>query len=134
MQIKEQWKGSKNWKFVTGVATAATLSLGAIAVATPGSDDVPRSIDLNERSVVTQDNSQNQSTFVPLVDFSADDSFASASLSDGVTDDLSGSVMSDILSDSVSVQAESVSAESPSVESVADDSLSAQSISGDSSD
>lgn len=134
MQIKEQWKGSKNWKFVTGVATAATLSLGAIAVATPGSGDVPRSIDLSERSVVTQDDSQNQGTFVPLVDFSADDSLASASLSDSVTDDLSDSVMSDSISDGVSVQAQSVSADSPSVESVSNDSFSAQSISGDSSD
>lgn len=134
MQIKEQWKGSKNWKFVTGVATAATLSLGAIAVATPGSDDVPRSIDLNERSVVSHDTTQNQGTFVPSVDFRADDSLslAGASVSDSLTDDLSDSIMSDSISDSISVQAESVSI-SDSI-SVSNESFSAQSISGDSSD
>ena len=33
MQIRDQWNGSKNWKRVTGAATAATLSLGALAVA-----------------------------------------------------------------------------------------------------
>ena len=36
MQIRDQWKGSRNWKRVTGAATAATLSLGALAIAIPG--------------------------------------------------------------------------------------------------
>jgi len=75
MQIKEQWKGSKNWKLVTGVATAATLGFGAIAVAAPGSDSVPQSIDLNDRTVVSDDSFvPNTGSFVAFDDFSIDQS------------------------------------------------------------
>ncbi len=91
MQIKEQWKGSRNWKLVTGVATAATLSIGAIAVASPSTDDVPRAIDLNDRITVTDDLARTGGSFVPF-DISLDSpdaspSFDSLSLSADATDD-----------------------------------------------
>lgn len=74
MQIKEQWKGSKNWKLVTGVATAATLGLGAIAVAAPGSNEVPEAINLNDRAIVSDDSFRtNPDGFVAFDDFSIDD-------------------------------------------------------------
>jgi hypothetical protein len=79
MQIRNQWKGSKNWKLVTGVATAATLGFGAIAVAAPDSNDVPHSINLNDRAVVSEQSSvPSIGGFVPF-DISADDTDASLS-------------------------------------------------------
>lgn len=122
MQIKEQWKASKNWKVVTGVATAATLSLGAIAVAAPGSDDVPSSINLSDRSNVSEMSIPSNSDFIP---FSIDASFDSAS------DD---SISSDSLSDD-SISSDSVSDDSISSDSVSDDSISDDSFdSADDSD
>lgn len=97
MQIKDQWKGSKNWKLVTGVATAATLGFGAIAVAAPGSDDVPHAINLNDRAIVSEQTTvPTTGGFVPF-DLSIDDTQASASPSP----DLSPSV-----DDSISAQAD----------------------------
>ena len=73
MQLKDQWKGSKNWKLITGVATAATLGFGAIAVAAPGSNDLPQTIDLNDRVAITDDSFvPNTGSFVAF-DISADD-------------------------------------------------------------
>jgi hypothetical protein len=92
MQIKEQWKGSKNWKLITGVATAATLGLGAIAVAAPGANDVPETINLNDRAVVTRDSFvTNDGSFVPFdISFDSPDgspSMDSLSLSNDTTQD-----------------------------------------------
>lgn len=54
MQIRAQWKGSRNWKLVTGAATAATLGLGALAIAIPGgADAAPPTISLDERVTVS---------------------------------------------------------------------------------
>jgi hypothetical protein len=53
MQIREQWKESRNWKLVTGAAAAATLGLGALVIAMPGgADQAPPSISLDERAEV----------------------------------------------------------------------------------
>lgn len=73
MQLKNQWKGSKNWKLITGVATAATLGFGAIAVAAPGSNDLPQSIDLNDRVAVTDDSFVPSTGSFVAFDISADD-------------------------------------------------------------
>ena len=105
MQIKEQWKASKNWKVVTGVATAATLSLGAIAVAAPGSDGVPSTINLSDRSNVSEVSTPSSGDFVP---FAIDASF------DSVSDD---SISSDSVSD------DSISSDSVSDDSISDDSF-----------
>lgn len=88
MQLKDQWKGSKNWKLITGVATAATLGFGAIAVAAPGSNDVPQTIDLNDRVAITDDSFvPNTGSFVAF-DISADDDvLASAQASVDVSAD-----------------------------------------------
>jgi hypothetical protein len=107
MQLRDQFKGSKNWKLVTGVATAATLSFGAVAIASPGSNDVPQSINLEDRAIVSDAPfTQNTGTFVPFTDLSADD-----------TDDNSISALSldDTDDDSISVQAadDSFSLDSP---------------------
>ena len=65
MQTREQWKGSRNWKLVTGAATAATLSLGALAIAVPGdADAAPPSISLDERASVRADSTAGG--FVPF--------------------------------------------------------------------
>lgn len=107
MQIKEQWKGSKNWKMITGVATAATLGFGAIAGAAPASNDVPNTINLNDRAAVSDDSFvPNTGGFVPFIDVSAGDSGqASASL---------------FVDDTASVD------ESVSIQQAVDDSISAQ--------
>lgn len=56
MQTREQWKGSRNWKLVTGAAAAATLGLGALAIAIPGdADAAPPSISLDERTAVSME-------------------------------------------------------------------------------
>ncbi len=129
MQIKEQWKASKNWKVVTGVATAATLSLGAIAVAAPGSSDVPSSINLSDRANVSEMSTPSNGDFVP---FSIDASFDSVSddsiSTDSVSDD---SISTDSVSDD-SISTDSVSDDSISFDSVSDDSISSDSVSDDS--
>ena len=124
MQIKEQWKASKNWKVVTGVATAATLSLGAIAVAAPGSDVIPSPINLSDRSNVSEMATPSNGDFVP---FFVD---ASASFDSPSDDSISGDSVSD---DSIST--DSVSDDSISTDSVSDDSISDDSFdSADDSD
>lgn len=143
MQIKEQWKGSKNWKMITGVATAATLGFGAIAVAAPGSNDVPDTINLNDRAVVTESSFvPNSGGFVPFIDFSADDSAqASASLAiddtasvdesissqQAIDDSISPQDSLDVspqasIDDSISAQDDSISVESDDSFDSADDS------------
>lgn len=82
MQMKDQWKGSRNWKLVTGVATAATLGFGAIAVAAPAADDVPHAINLNDRAIVSEQTTvPTIGGFVPF-DLSIDDTQASVSSPD----------------------------------------------------
>jgi hypothetical protein len=95
MQLRDQFKGSKNWKLVTGVATAATISFGAVAIASPGSNHVPQSINLEDRAIVSDAPfTQNTGTFVPFTDLSADDTDDNSisALSPGDTDDNSISV------------------------------------------
>ena len=85
MQMKNQWKGSRNWKLVTGVATAATLGFGAIAVAAPGTDDLPNSINLEDRAIVSEQTTvPSTGGFVPF-DLSIDDSQASVEPSPDVS-------------------------------------------------
>ena len=138
MQLKDQWKGSKNWKLITGVATAATLGFGAIAVASPGSSDLPQTIDLNDRVAVTDD------SFVPdtgsffAFDISADDTANDSVLSADVTadDTIDTSPQEASVDDSVAGADDSFDA-SPqaSIDDSADDSASTDSFdSADDSD
>lgn len=140
MQIKEQWKGSKNWKLVTGVATAATLGLGAIAVAAPGSNEVPEAINLNDRAIVSDDSFRtNTDGFVAFDDFSIDDT-AEDSGDVSPQADISADVSSDLSpQDSVDVSAQvddTISAQDSldvSPQTSIDDSISAQDESPDDS-
>ncbi|MEX1280637.1 MAG: hypothetical protein AB1Z55_07920, partial [Acidimicrobiia bacterium] len=55
MQTKDQILQSKRWRTVAGIAAAATLGLGAIAAASPGSDtSAPEGITLQEPGVVRE--------------------------------------------------------------------------------
>ncbi|HSJ29465.1 MAG TPA: hypothetical protein VLB67_14755 [Acidimicrobiia bacterium] len=130
MQIREQWKASRNWKLVTGVATAATLGIGAIAVASPGTNDVPQSIDLNDRAIVSE--ATVPTTFGSFVPFDA--SFDSVS-NDSITGD---SITGDsITNDSItndSITNDSIGTDSVSIDSVSMDSVSLDSVSDDSND
>ena len=140
MQMKNQWKGSKNWKLVTGVATAATLGFGAIAVAAPSADDLPHAINLNDRAIVSEQTTvPSTGGFVPF-DLSIDDTQASASpspdLSSSVDDAISAQGDLDAspsLDDTPSVE-DSISQESldASPQASLDDSVSVQDDSFDS--
>jgi hypothetical protein len=148
VQIKEQWKASRNWKLVTGVATAATLGIGAIAVAAPGTNDVPQTIDLNDRAIVSEATVPTTfGSFVPFdvsFDSVSDDSITGDSITndsvtgDSITNDsvTGDSVTNDSISDDTfdSISTDSVSVDSASMDSVSMDSVSLDSVSDDSND
>lgn len=55
MQIRDQEKGSKNWKMVASVAAASALGLSGIALASnDGRSPVPEPITLDDTTNVTQ--------------------------------------------------------------------------------
>lgn len=139
MQLKDQWKGPKNWKLITGVATAATLGFGAIAVAAPGSNDLPQTIDLSDRVAVTDDSFVPSTGSFVAFDISADDSvLASAQVSADVSaDETLDSSAQDASVQDASIDADDSLDASPqaSIDDSADDSASTDSLdSADDSD
>lgn len=135
MQMKNQWKGSKNWKIVTGVATAATLGFGAVAVAAPGADDVPHAINLNDRAIVSEQTTVPTTGGFVAFDLSIDDSIsaqgdldASPSLDDTPSVDDSPSIDDSISQDSLDVSPQASVDDSVSVQDGSFDSVSTDSF------